>query len=92
MKLKLKKLTLMQLSNDMEVVPQALTRDIAGGQKAMSHHTGCGMCETLRDCLTSQKTCALTCQDCEPTLRLCPPSLEPMGNNAVPNRPHTCYC
>ncbi|WP_102796804.1 hypothetical protein [Bowmanella denitrificans] len=92
MKLKLKKLTLMQLSNDMEVVPQALTRDIAGGQKAMSHHTGCGMCEeTSRYCVSKERTCLLTRLDCEPTFQ-CPPSIEPLGNNAVPNRPHTCYC
>ncbi len=76
MKLKLKKNTVMQLSNDVEVVPQEQTANIAGGavtwrciseiqplkgQGYLCQTDTCYDCPTILSCDTCADTCGNTC-------------------------------
>lgn len=55
MKLTLKKNTVMQLSNDLDVVPMSQTKDIAGG--GTNGCTGTAECEHTGQCATSDYRC-----------------------------------
>ncbi len=54
MKLSLKKNTVMQLSNDLDVIPMSQTKDVAGGTGGCS---GTAECEESGQCPTTPYMC-----------------------------------